>query len=142
MKHLYPLLITSALLAGSVRADLGSPPKREIDFIPPEWTTFTIHWKSSWDQTLAANSERTWHTHLVANKSLRYAASQIVHLRKIRLLEAMLKRFPTDTVKHRDAYATIASSYGTLGLRWWAAETGWRMARAFLKLELTGEGLG
>ncbi|MCE5280286.1 MAG: PQQ-binding-like beta-propeller repeat protein [Planctomycetaceae bacterium] len=106
-------------------SNLQPPPG--LDSVPPEWAAFDIQYKATWDQTLAANTEQQWQkefaTGTPALKSYlakgEDAVRFVIALRKIRLLKAMIERFPDEKAKHAQAHKTIAQTSREMILPWW-----------------------
>lgn len=121
-----PVSVVASLLLASAAAAAETnalPTLRAPDSVPPAWTNLTLDWKGSWDETLGANyNEGAWKQAVEGHAELRQAADRVLRLRRIALLEALIRRFPDRADKRAEACREIAKLYQGLGDRTRAAQ--------------------
>ena len=102
------------------------------DSFPKTWLEFPIDWKPSWDETLVANgNEALWRQALAADPALKQAVEPILKLRRIWLLEQLVKHFPDEQDKAAAAFLRVADAYLSLGDRTRACQSLKRLAEDF-----------
>ncbi|MCE9545965.1 MAG: PQQ-like beta-propeller repeat protein [Planctomycetia bacterium] len=128
---LLTLCVTTAFNTATA-APPADPPPRPIDFIPPQWMApLKIHWRATWDETLAANPEQQWQQEIGQNKALANAAGQIVGLWRIELLTQLIERFPYERERHYHACREIAIRYQHIGMNFWRSYYALRAIRDY-----------
>lgn len=122
-----------ALAAGgnATAADPAEPLPSTLDALPPEWSAVAIDWKPTWEETLAANAEAKWQEEIGKNPALAQVRDIVVRLRRAKLLEELVKRFPQDREKCIKAYEEIGQAYAQIGSQDWRAYWGWKLARDY-----------
>lgn len=124
-------LLGPFLCALALAADPAEPLPSTLDALPPEWTALAIDWKPTWEETLAANNEAKWQEALAKDPALMHVRDVVVRLRKAKLLEELVRRFPQDRERCMKAYEEIAQNYAQAGSQDWRSYWGWRLARDF-----------
>lgn len=125
------LLRLLTLSAAAQLAAAPGPPSRPPDCLPPAWTALTPSWKATWDETLTVNPETNWTQSIRSDPALAQAQPQLLALRRIAFLEAMLQRYPAEKEKHAAAFLAVADAYESLGCPWRRNEWLLKLVRAF-----------
>jgi len=74
-----------------------------------------IEWKESWEATYKANVAR-WQGEVARLTADPREREKLVRMRAVRLLEALIARYPADTTKRLEALKEIAGNYYSCGL--------------------------
>ncbi len=106
-------LIVAAAVGGTVPGFRGFRP---IDTHWPEDRSIPIEWKEDWEKTYKANMER-WEKEVARATRQGNLRDLRLRLRRVRLLEALIQRYPQETDRRIEARSTIADDLVRAGFR-------------------------
>ncbi len=107
-----PLLLLSILVGHSALSDVavGEDGARPYDARGEDPAADQIDWKADWDETYKANLAR-WEADARRLTNDEGERTLIVRTRVVRLLEALMARYPNDAARHQAALKEIAGNY-------------------------------
>ena len=122
-------VLLAILLASHAAGEEPALPFSEI--VPPEWITFEIVPKPTWEAMAAANPPAKWGEDLGKNPAKRDYIGLIGASITVQRLQALCQRFPEQREKRMAAYAEMAQIYQGQGFGdrrcYWA----WKLVEEF-----------